>query len=135
MKKFLAGLHIICNIISILFFICFALKTQNGHVNQNELVPYFIGFAVSGAIAGMTKGALRHVAEDLYDQTQRCTQITEQQMLNQQQAMDTAMRAAEQARLQATGIEFGGYNPDPNLNPGMQSSMHGFGGSNASGMI
>lgn len=51
-------------------------------------------------------------------------------MLNAQTAYEDLMRttqegmnAMEEARLAATGIEFGGYNPDPNLNPGMSFAM------------
>ena len=51
-------------------------------------------------------------------------------MMNAQMAYEDMMRtmqiginAAEEARLAATGIEFGGYNPDPNLNPGMSFAM------------
>lgn len=40
--------------------------------------------------------------------------------------MQQAQHADEMARMAATGIEFGGTNCDPNLNPGMSSMMdHG----------
>jgi hypothetical protein len=37
--------------------------------------------------------------------------------------MQQAQHADEMARMAATGIEFGGTNCDPNLNPGMSSMM------------
>ena len=39
-------------------------------------------------------------------------------------ASEESIRAAEEAQRMATGIEFGGYNSDPNLNPGMQNMMN-----------
>ena len=54
-------------------------------------------------------------------------------------ALVKAGDAAEDARLSSTGIEFGGYNPDPNLNPSMHSqqdsmtNMNSF--NNGSGMF
>ena len=152
MKRFFAGLHVICNVISVLIFVFLIIKTQNGHMSQNEITPYIIGFVVSGVISGLTKSALHHVSEEVYYKTQQdfmrimehqqMQDTLNQQMLNQQTidmqnqlAIDNAMRAAEDARLAATGIEFGGYNPDPNLNPGMSSTMQDFGCNNSFGMF
>ena len=49
-------------------------------------------------------------------------------------AADAAWRASEDARLAGTGIEFGGRNPDLNLNPGMASTMDSWSSSGYSGM-
>lgn len=41
----------------------------------------------------------------------------------QQQFMQMQQQSFEEMQRMATGIEFGGYNPDTNLNPGMQMNM------------
>ena len=136
MKKFLAGLHIISDIICVGIIICLALKMQNGHVSQSEFIPYFISFMISGAISGVTRFPLRSIEEDVCDRSRKhYFNMVEHQQMQDQQARYMTAQAVEQARLAATGIEFGGYNPDPNLNPGMSSSMQDFGCNNNFGMF
>ena len=55
--------------------------------------------------------AMNNMQQDMIIQQQIQQMDQEQQRLFYEQA--------EQAHLSATGIEFGGYNPDINLNPGM----------------
>ena len=69
---------------------------------------------------------------DQYYEAMRMTTQAQQQFLQQQQELLTQMQLQELQNWQeqnmcdmdtamrmSTGIEFGGYNPDPNLNPGM----------------
>lgn len=45
------------------------------------------------------------------------------QMMLEQQMQQQIHQDMETARMVATGMEFGGFNPDPAMNPGMMSTM------------
>ena len=135
MKKTMCAIHIISDVITVLLIIMVVINIAGGHTSVDQMKPLIIGFIICSAISGATKKAANRAAEDHYyrmqshfmemqnRQAQMDAEEAVRQMTDQQnrQAMDDARRAAEDARLAATGIEFGGYNPDPNLNPGMQN--------------
>lgn len=60
-------------------------------------------------------------AENLSMQEQQRFLAEQIQNLNQQQLQN--LQAMETFQNMSTGFEFGGWNPDPNLNPGMQHDM------------
>lgn len=59
--------------------------------------------------------------ENLSMQEQQRFLAEQIQNLNQQQLQN--LQAMETFQNMSTGFEFGGWNPDPNLNPGMQHDM------------
>ena len=131
MKKMMCAVHMISRVISVLLFILIAINMMNNHASVNAVTPFAIGFIICSAISSATQKAVHRASAELYygmqnRQAQADAEAFGRQMADRQnqQAMDNAMRAAEEARLAATGIEFGGYNPDPNLNPGMQSMQN-----------
>ena len=147
MKKFGTVIYVVSGITGVLCFIGFAIQVVGNHGAPGPLLaPCFIGFGISALINGAAKSSFRRASEEsFYELQQQFMAIADEQerreMENQTaqqaefsrwcteeslRASEEAMRAAEEARLAATGIEFGGYNPDPNLNPGMQSAMHDF---------
>lgn len=138
MRKMMCAVHMISGVVSVLFFILIAVNMLNSQASAKEMMPFAIGFIFCSAISNATKKAVDRAAEDLYygmqspfteiqnRQAQADAEASMQQLTDRQnqQAMNDAMHAAEEARLAATGIEFGGYNPDPNLNPGIQSMQN-----------
>lgn len=60
-------------------------------------------------------------AENLSMQEQQRFLAEQIQNLNQQQLQN--LQAMETFQNMSTGFEFGGWSPDPNLNPGMQHDM------------
>lgn len=56
------------------------------------------------------------------EQSRQLLQLMQQMQWNQQ-FMEQMQQDMQTANNMATGVEFGGTNPDPNLNPGMQHMM------------
>lgn len=161
MKKHVSAIYVISSVATLIAFALLAIRlfSSNGQASFDELKYYFIPFLVFGAISGVTKRPAERNTEEVYyavqalyeerqrqnwlnqeaarQQNQQMVDMQNQQMIDMQnqQAMEQAAQAAENARLAATGIEFGGYNPDPNLNPGMQSTLQDFGSNNSMGMF
>lgn len=152
MKKFCSFLHATSSIGCIILFILFAGNLLNNHSSFDSLKPLFIGFAICTIISKVTKHAADSFVQDSYRTHQNDYVRTHSDMMAQQnqhmideqnrqfmessmRAMDDSMRATEEARLASTGIEFGGYNPDPNLNPSMHSMMDNFSNPNQFGMF
>ena len=153
MKK--VAVYYISSIVSAVSFLLMFLSFRNSGPNES-FAPLLVVFLISAVISNLTKHSVHQVKEEMYrdmrqtyeavhmqqaqENIQRILEIT-QDMQDEaaRQAADDAMRAAETARLQNTGIEFGGYNPDPNLNPGMhfqQDSMMNMNSfNNGSGMF
>ena len=96
-------------------------------------VLLFVSFTNHGSL--VTKNAPKEASEKMYyemrdtyaavrnqqerENSQWQHENMEQAMENTRLAAEDAMRAADNARLDNTGIEFGGRNVDPNLNPSM----------------
>ena len=138
MKKFGKCVSALSTITGIILFIVMATRSRNTAVK--DMKPYLIGFAICVVISALTQfclklgssgqqntrhtdswGAADHVGS--FTDKEWTRQVNEQQaqqfMQQNQQAVDDAVRAGEEARLAGTGVEFGGYNTDPNMNPGM----------------
>lgn len=147
MKKMIYVTYLFTGVIAILLFIAIAVNTMNNHSSVSEMTPLVTCMIICTLIHNATKKAVNHYANDDYRKMradyleyrnrQELSQMQQMDQINlqNQQAQDAAARAAEDARLAATGIEFGGYNPDPNLNPGMQNQMQDFGQNNSFGMF
>ncbi len=141
MKK--VAVHYISGILAVVCFVIFAVSAHSGKTIE-QCAPLMVVFLICSVIHNMTRHAQRQAARELYNQmrnsyetvhsqTEERVGLTDVQHLetwqtaeNARLAAEDAMRAAENARLDNTGIEFGGRNTDPNLNPSMhfeQDSM------------
>ena len=153
MKKVAA--YYISGIVCIGCFAFLALTVRN-HSSFEAAMPIVVIMVISGIINNLTKHSVHEAARDLYNDL--CRTSDEERVRERQenirrsmeigqemhaqaarQADEAARQTAEDARLSSTGIEFGGYNPDPNLNPSMHSqqdsmtNMNSF--NNGSGMF
>ena len=135
MKK--VAVHYISGILAVVCFVIFAVSAHSGKTIE-QCAPLMVVFLICSVIHNMTRHAQRQAARELYNQmvhsqTEERVGLTDvqhsetwQTAENARLAAEDAMRAAENARLDNTGIEFGGRNTDPNLNPSMhfeQDSM------------
>ena len=96
-------------------------KKQSSQMNKNMITHMFdegwIDYDRYHEVMDMNAQAQQQF---LQQQQEQFTQMQLQEMQNwQEQAMQQTMRDMDNAMRMSTGIEFGGYNPDPNLNPGM----------------
>ena len=143
-----ATVHYISGILAIVCFVIMAVAIYNG-TSVSSMAPILVMAIICCVVNNMTKGAADRAKADMYyDMMQMHDHMQRQQAQESirqinaftQQMTEDAMRAAEQARLDNTGIEFGGHNTDLNLNPGMhfqQDSMmnHMDSFNNGSGMF
>ena len=130
MKKFLGGLN---NLIVILLIACLSL----GYARIEFTPPRWMEKTMADISAAVTQVKDRATAllqesslgENMQWAMERMRMID--QTMEQQRMMEQTM---EQQRLMSTGIEFDGFNTDPNLNPMMQqqlfNQMNQFGGMN-----
>lgn len=121
----------------ILTLVCFVLLfisfTNHGSVESS--IPLIVVTITCSMVHELTKNAPKEASEKMYyemrdtyaavrnqqerENSQWQHENMEQAMENTRLAAEDAMRAADNARLDNTGIEFGGRNVDPNLNPSM----------------
>ena len=132
MKK--VAVYYISGILTLVCFVLLFVSFTN-HGSLESSIPLIVVTVVCSMVHEMTKNAPKEASEKMYyemrdtyaavrNQQERENhqwqhENMEQAMENARLAAEDAMRAAENARLDNTGIEFGGRNADPNLNPSM----------------
>lgn len=118
-------LVIICAIINIIYRV--NKKSQIENTKKTNLMYYAKSFQEHNLITQQQLTDMQNMnLQQLQMEMNRITESLKQQMnqmeIDHQQQMQQQVR--EDAINAATGIEFGGVNPDINLNPGLQNQLN-----------
>ena len=92
-------------------------KTTGTDMNVEKILDYYLkhGFITEAEYIDFQCMDNQRQMEWMNEQFRQMNEMQQQQFM-----MEMHLQQAEMARLMSTGIEFGGFNPDINLNPGQQ---------------
>ena len=126
MKK--SGMHILSGIITVISFVLYFSLNSAGNAPVLLILLSLVNAVVFAATSKSARqksfpgnvGANNCMNAGMQDeQNQQLLRTSALAMQESQRAMHDALSALENARLDSTGIEFGGRNCDINLNPSM----------------